>query len=123
MTLQDALDAKFVEILSVQKSLEAVPISDLPGLENEDLYPKQSTSRRRAKSPTLLSDVQLKQLVLKNVKGEFSIVVYNNEKCVFKDYCESPNCLLKSTRWSIQTLPFSCGIPNKLGDYKEVIYP
>ena len=121
MTLQDALDAKFVEILSVQKSLEAISISELPGLE--DSYQTPTTTRKRNRSLTQLSDAQLKQSALRNVKGEFSIVVYKNEKCVFREHCESPHCLFKSTRWTVPSMPFSCGIPNKLGDYKKVIFP
>ena len=121
MTLQDALDAKFVEILSVQKPLEAISISELPGLE--DSYQNPITTRKRARLPTQLSDAQLKQSALKNVKGEFSIVVYKNEKCVFRDYCESAHCLFKSTRWTVHSMPFSCGIPHKLGDYKKIIFP
>ena len=121
MTLQDALDAKFVEILSVQKPLEAISISELPGLE--DSYQNPITTRKKNKFATQLSDAQLKQSALKNVKGEFSIVVYKNEKCVFRDYCESAHCLFKSTRWTVHSMPFSCGIPHKLGDYKKIIFP
>ena len=121
MTLQDALDAKFVEILSVQKSLEVISISELPGLE--DSYQNPISTRKRNRSTTQLSDAQLKQSALRNVKGEFSVVVYKNEKCVFREHCESPHCLFKSTRWTVPSMPFSCGIPHKLGDYKKVIFP
>ena len=121
MTLQDALDAKFVEILSVQKSLEVISISELPGLE--DSFQNPISNRKKSRSPTQLSDAQLKQLALRNVKGKFSIVIYKNEKCVFREHCESPHCLFKSTRWTVSSMPFSCGIPHKLGDYKKVIFP
>ena len=121
MTLQDALDAKFVEILSVQKSLEVISISELPGLE--DSYQNPISTRKKHRSPTQLSDAQLKQSVLRNVKGEFSIIIYRDEKCSFRKYCESPHCLFKSTRWTVHSMPFSCGIPHKLGDYKKVIFP
>ena len=121
MTLQDALDAKFVEILSVQRSLENLSISELPGLE--DPYQNPISTRKRNRSPMQLSDAQLKQSALKNVKGEFSIIVYRNEKCVFREYCESAHCLFKSTRWTVHSMPFSCGIPHKLGDYKKIIFP
>ena len=121
MTLQDALDAKFVEILSVQRSLEVISIEELPGLG--DSYQNPISTRKKNKFVTQLSDAQLKQSALKNVKGEFSIIVYRNEKCVFREYCESAHCLFKSTRWTVHSMPFSCGIPHKLGDYKKIIFP
>ena len=121
MTLQDALDAKFVEILSVQRSLEVISIEELPGLE--DSYQNPISTRKKNKFATQLSDAQLKQSALRNVKGEFSIVIYRDEKCSFREYCESAHCLFKSTRWTVPSMPFSCGIPHKLGDYKKVIFP
>lgn len=123
MTLQDALDSKFVEILCVQTCLEKVSIQELPSLINEDLCQTPSLRKREIKLKRQLEDAQLKRLALKNVKGEFSIVIYNGEKCVFREYCEVSGCLFKTTAWTIQQFPFSCSQPSKIGDYIKVIYP
>ena len=120
MTLQDALELTFAGTEAV-KSISELPFSEVSSLPTiEELYQTSDLMRSLTTSTAQSVDAQPKPLAL-NINGAFSVIVYAGEKCEFRKYCSNKGCIVKFSKWSIRSFPFSCGLFYKTLDYKKVV--
>lgn len=119
MTLQDALESMSAEI-EVVKSTWELPSSELcSDLDAAEKYQTSDLMKNSLTSTGLSADAQHKPLPLK-FNGAFSVIVFNNERCLFRKYCSNKSCLVKFARWTIKSFPFSCGLFYTTNDYIKV---
>lgn len=121
MTLQDALESKYVEIKSVCRLSEKPSLKPLPTITGAALSRNLKPRIMPLKLMTPSSAALAKQLPLKNILGEFSILIFQGELCCFRMYCSSKSCIMQTNRWEGRSFPFDCGMPYKSGDYTKVI--
>ena len=120
MTLQDALELTFAGTEAV-KSISESPFSEVSSLPTiEGLYQTNDLMKNSTTSTAQSVDAQHKPLAL-NINGAFSVIVYAGEKCEFRKYCSNKGCIVKFSKWSIKSFPFSCGLFYKTLDYKKVV--
>ena len=119
MTLQDALESTFAGTEAVKFTSE-LPFSEvLSSPMARDSYQTSDLMRSLTTSTAQYVDVQPKPLAL-NIEGDFSVIVYAGERCEFRKHCSNKGCIVKFSKWSIRSFPFSCGLFYKTLDYKKV---
>ena len=120
MTLQDALELTFVGTEAV-KFISELPFSEvLSAPTARDSYQMSDLMRNLTTSTAQSVDAQPRPLAL-NINGAFSVIVYAGEKCEFRKHCSNKGCIVKFSKWSIRSFPFSCGLFYKTLDYKKVV--
>ena len=120
MTLQDALELTFVGTEAVKYTSE-LPFSEvLSAPTAKGSYQMNDLMRSLTTSTAQSVDAQPKPLAL-NINGAFSVIVYAGEKCEFRKHCSNRGCIVKFSKWSIRSFPFSCGLFYKTLDYKKVV--
>ena len=120
MTLRDALELTFAGTEVVKFTSES-PFSEVYSLPTvEELYQTNDLMRNLTTSTAQSVDAQPRPLAL-NINGAFSVIVYAGEKCEFRKHCSNKGCIVKFSKWSIRSFPFSCGLFYKTLDYKKVV--
>lgn len=120
MTLQDALESTFAGTEAVKSISELLFSEALSAPTARDSYQTSDLMRNLTTSTARSVDAQPKPLAL-NIDGAFSVIVYAGEKCEFRKHCSNKGCIVKFSKWSIKSFPFSCGLFYKTLDYKKVV--